>query len=81
MEALKKTIIVALQTCKHQDSLIPLDDFEFDPKKVQIFYDYININIKMEISFIEKMKLRGFQPSSINYVLDPDNPIFCWDIS
>lgn len=34
----------------------------------------------MEISFIDKMKLRGFKSSSINYVLDPDNPIFCWDI-
>lgn len=31
---LKKVILVALQTCKHENSHIPLDDFEFDAKEV-----------------------------------------------
>jgi len=32
--ALKKTILVALQTCKHESSHIPLDDFDFNEDEV-----------------------------------------------
>ena len=36
--ALKKTILVALQTCKHENSHIPLDDFDFTASEVTYIY-------------------------------------------
>ena len=57
--ALKKTILVALQTCKHENSHIPLDDFDFNPNEVIIFPESNKFVLRWKLFYLQNF---SYQP-------------------